>query len=103
METAHSPHLGPRLGGGGSLAGSPSRTLRGPRRLPVLCVDQEVHAPRAIAASASRLAEALLDARRLTLAAGPAALAVSAVSASWLDLVFADPPYRFHAFYRTMV
>jgi len=84
----------------------------------VLCVDQDVQAIRAIAANASRLGEAMLDTRRLTLPAGLAALAVpgagagqgtalgtaagsapaSAVGAGSFDLVFADPPYRFDAF-----
>jgi 16S rRNA (guanine966-N2)-methyltransferase len=65
--------------------------------LSVLCVDQDLQAVRAIAASAGRLGEALLETRRLTLPAGLAALAGSGAPISF-DLVFADPPYRFEAF-----
>ena len=68
--------------------------------LSVLCVDQDVRALRAIAASAGRLGETLLDTRRLTLPGGLGALAAAGAGrgAGSFDLVFADPPYRFDAF-----
>jgi 16S rRNA (guanine966-N2)-methyltransferase len=88
----------------------------------VVCVDQDAAAIRAIAANVGKLAGAresrppaegrgssgLVEARRLTLPAGLARLAIAneggkASSAAGLapsafDLVFADPPYRFDAF-----
>ena len=82
----------------------------------VVCVDQDVHAVRAIAANAGRIGEALVETRRLALPAGLAALGrlggpgrltgapaagcdirVGALAGAF-DLVFADPPYRFDAF-----
>jgi 16S rRNA (guanine966-N2)-methyltransferase len=64
--------------------------------LSVLCIDQDPQAARTIAANAARLAEPLVDTRRLTLPAGLALL--TAEEAGPFDLAFADPPYRFDAF-----
>jgi 16S rRNA (guanine966-N2)-methyltransferase len=75
--------------------------------LRVVCVDQDVQAVRAIAGNAGRLGEALVEARRLILPAGLAALSGQAAGggdaravapAGSFDLVFADPPYVFDAF-----
>jgi len=82
----------------------------------VVCVDQDVHAVRAIATNAGRIGEALVETRRLILPAGLAALGRlggpgrltgapaaggdirAGALAGAFDLVFADPPYRFDAF-----